>query len=81
MSCEDRFVWMDRHGYQLDISSACSYNEGANAMCRLYCRYAMMEMGLDFPELPLGMVTETHLKRCKSFSNSLLCHPDKLWYL
>ncbi|KAG6436404.1 hypothetical protein SASPL_101302 [Salvia splendens] len=28
-------------------------------------RYAMMEMGLDFPELPLGMVTEMHLKRCE----------------
>ncbi|KAG6433094.1 hypothetical protein SASPL_104701 [Salvia splendens] len=28
-------------------------------------RYAMMEMGLDFPDLPLGMVTEMHLKRCE----------------
>lgn len=30
----------------------------------------MMEMGLDFPDLPMGMVTEMHLKRCKSFSKS-----------
>ncbi|KAL6506460.1 Poly [ADP-ribose] polymerase 3 [Orobanche gracilis] len=28
-------------------------------------RYALMEMGLDFPELPLGMVTDIHLKRCE----------------
>ncbi|EPS73841.1 hypothetical protein M569_00904, partial [Genlisea aurea] len=28
-------------------------------------RYAMMEMGLDFPELPLGIVTDIHLKRCE----------------
>ncbi|XP_057806212.1 protein ADP-ribosyltransferase PARP3 isoform X2 [Salvia miltiorrhiza] len=28
-------------------------------------RYAMMEMGLDFPDLPVGMVTDIHLKRCE----------------
>ncbi|CAA0810685.1 Poly [Striga hermonthica] len=28
-------------------------------------RYALMEMGLDFPDLPLGMVTDIHLKRCE----------------
>ncbi|KAH6773045.1 poly ADP-ribose polymerase 3 [Perilla frutescens var. frutescens] len=28
-------------------------------------RYAMLEMGLDFPDLPLGMVTDLHLKRCE----------------
>lgn len=29
-----------------------------------------MEMGLDSPDLPIGMVSELHLKRCK-----LLCFP------
>lgn len=28
-------------------------------------RYALMEMGLDFPEMPIGMVTDIHLKRCE----------------
>lgn len=31
-----------------------------------------MEMGLDFPDLPLGMVTDLHLKRCKHLLNSRL---------
>lgn len=30
----------------------------------------MMEMGLDFPDLPLGMVTDLHLERCKCSFNS-----------
>ncbi|KAJ8440521.1 hypothetical protein Cgig2_022962 [Carnegiea gigantea] len=28
-------------------------------------RYALMEMGLDAPDLPVGMVTDLHLKRCE----------------
>ncbi|XP_010686033.2 protein ADP-ribosyltransferase PARP3 [Beta vulgaris subsp. vulgaris] len=28
-------------------------------------RYALMEMGLDSPDLPVGMVTDLHLKRCE----------------
>lgn len=28
-------------------------------------RYAMMEMALDFPELPIGMVSSIHLQRCE----------------
>ncbi|KAL8501172.1 hypothetical protein ACS0TY_020650 [Phlomoides rotata] len=38
-------------------------------------RYALMEMGLDFPQLPLGMVTDLHLKRCEDL---LLGLPVKL---
>ncbi|KAK1263681.1 putative poly [ADP-ribose] polymerase 3 [Acorus gramineus] len=40
---------------------------------RLYVqcnRYAMMEMGVDSPELPTGMLSNFHLKRCESFSVS-----------
>ncbi|EEF38513.1 poly [ADP-ribose] polymerase, putative [Ricinus communis] len=28
-------------------------------------RYALMEMGLDPPELPMGMLSDLHLKRCE----------------
>ncbi|CBI28338.3 unnamed protein product, partial [Vitis vinifera] len=28
-------------------------------------RYAMMEMGLDSPDLPMGMLSNIHLKRCE----------------
>ncbi|XP_030505783.2 protein ADP-ribosyltransferase PARP3 [Cannabis sativa] len=28
-------------------------------------KYAFMEMGLDSPDLPIGMVTDLHLKRCE----------------
>lgn len=30
-------------------------------------RYAMMELGLDPPDLPMGMLSDVHLKRCKRF--------------
>lgn len=33
-------------------------------------RYAMMEMGLDSPDLPMAMLSNLHLKRCKN-PNSL----------
>uniref|UniRef100_A0A7N0U785 Poly [ADP-ribose] polymerase n=1 Tax=Kalanchoe fedtschenkoi TaxID=63787 RepID=A0A7N0U785_KALFE len=29
-------------------------------------RYALMEMGLDSPDLPMGMLSELHLKRCEA---------------
>ncbi|XP_021716389.1 poly [ADP-ribose] polymerase 3-like [Chenopodium quinoa] len=28
-------------------------------------RYALMELGLDSPDMPIGMVTDLHLKRCE----------------
>ncbi|CAN8244292.1 unnamed protein product [Cochlearia groenlandica] len=28
-------------------------------------KYALMELGLDPPDLPMGMLTDTHLKRCE----------------
>ncbi|KNA12642.1 hypothetical protein SOVF_124230, partial [Spinacia oleracea] len=28
-------------------------------------RYALMEMGLDLPDMPVGMVTDLHVKRCE----------------
>ena len=28
-------------------------------------RYALMEMGHDNPDCPMGMLSELHLKRCK----------------
>lgn len=33
-------------------------------------RYALMEMDLDAPDLPMGMLSNVHLKRCK---NPLFC--------
>lgn len=33
-------------------------------------RYAHMEMGFDSPDLPMGMVSDLHLKRCV-FSSSI----------
>lgn len=30
-------------------------------------RYAMMEMGLDPPDLPMGMLSNVHLRRCEHF--------------
>ncbi|XP_060169821.1 protein ADP-ribosyltransferase PARP3-like isoform X1 [Lycium barbarum] len=38
-------------------------------------RYALMEMGYDSPEVPIGMVTDLHLKRCEE---NLLHFVDKL---
>jgi hypothetical protein len=33
--------------------------------------YALMEMGYDSPDLPIGMVTNLHLKRCMYIQNTL----------
>ncbi|OIT08015.1 PREDICTED: poly [ADP-ribose] polymerase 3 [Nicotiana attenuata] len=38
-------------------------------------RYALMEMGYDSPEVPVGMLTDFHLKRCEE---TLLHFADKL---
>lgn len=35
-------------------------------------RYALMEMGLDAPELPMGMLTDVHLKRCEEVASHIL---------
>ncbi|KAJ9177939.1 hypothetical protein P3X46_009865 [Hevea brasiliensis] len=35
------------------------------AHCNLNPRYALMEMSLDPPDLPMGMLTDVHLKRCE----------------
>lgn len=40
----------------------------AQAIPNCYCffnRYALMEMGHDNQDLPMGMLSELHLKRCK----------------
>lgn len=41
------------------------------ALCLLF-RYALMEMGLDAPDLPMGMLTDVHLKRCKKVASHIL---------
>ncbi|KAL3518532.1 hypothetical protein ACH5RR_021121 [Cinchona calisaya] len=38
-------------------------------------RYALMEMGLDYPEFPVGMLSDVHLNRCE---NVLLGFVEKL---
>lgn len=30
-----------------------------------FSRYALMEMGLDSPDLPIGVASNVHLKRCE----------------
>lgn len=52
------------------FSYLCSGGLKLYVFFNIYFRYALMEMGLDFPELPLGMVTDLHLKRCKASLNS-----------
>ncbi|PIN25417.1 NAD(+) ADP-ribosyltransferase, partial [Handroanthus impetiginosus] len=64
-----------RHGglglRQLGVATAhCKLDPKVANFMKVLCsqeiyRYAMMEMGLDFPELPLGMVTDIHLNRCE----------------
>ncbi|KAL3616068.1 Poly [ADP-ribose] polymerase 3 [Castilleja foliolosa] len=64
-----------RHGglglRQLGVAAAhCKLEPKVANLMKILCsqeiyRYALMEMGLDFPDLPLGMVTEIHLKRCE----------------
>lgn len=33
----------------------------------LFGRYAMMEKGCDSPDLPMGMLSNFHMERCKDF--------------
>ncbi|GFQ06085.1 poly [ADP-ribose] polymerase 3 [Phtheirospermum japonicum] len=64
-----------RHGglglRQLGVASAhCKLEPKVANFMKILCsqeiyRYALMEMGLDFPDLPLGIVTDVHLKRCE----------------
>lgn len=51
-----------------------SVEQNANSMHQNLClpahkhvlnRYAMMEMGYDCPDLPVGTVTDLHLERCE----------------
>ncbi|KAI3450704.1 hypothetical protein Pfo_007369 [Paulownia fortunei] len=65
-----------RHGglglRQLGVAAAhCKLDPKVANFMKILCsqeiyRYALMEMGLDFPDLPLGMVTDIHLKRSQS---------------
>ncbi|XP_027083757.1 protein ADP-ribosyltransferase PARP3 isoform X2 [Coffea arabica] len=41
-------------------------------------RYALTEMGLDYPEFPIGMLSDVHLNRCKSY---LLEFVEKLKFM
>ncbi|KAK6119857.1 hypothetical protein DH2020_046404 [Rehmannia glutinosa] len=62
-----------RHGAlglrQLGVAVAhCKLDPKVGNFMKILCsqeiyRYALMEMGLDFPDLPLGMITDIHLKR------------------
>ncbi|KAG6763064.1 hypothetical protein POTOM_033596 [Populus tomentosa] len=66
-----------RHGglglRQLGVAAAHSSLEPKIAyLMKILCSqeiymYAMMEMGLDSPDLPMGMVSDLHLERCKDF--------------
>ncbi|XP_051113230.1 protein ADP-ribosyltransferase PARP3 isoform X2 [Andrographis paniculata] len=74
-----------RHGglglRQLGVAAAhCKLEPRVANFMKVLCgqeiyRYALMEMGLDFPELPLAMLTENHLKTCEKFVLELV---DKL---
>ncbi|KAG9140059.1 hypothetical protein Leryth_010567 [Lithospermum erythrorhizon] len=65
-----------RHGAlglrQLGVAAAhCKLDPVVANFMKVLCsqeiyRYALMETGLDFPELPLGMVSKVHLDRCES---------------
>ncbi|KAF7121355.1 hypothetical protein RHSIM_Rhsim13G0110500 [Rhododendron simsii] len=48
----------------------CKLNPYVTSLMKVLCsqdtyRYAMMEMALDTPDLPLAMLTDVHLKRCE----------------
>ncbi|KAK4440615.1 protein ADP-ribosyltransferase PARP3 [Sesamum alatum] len=79
-----------RHGglglRQLGVAAAhCKLESEVANFMKVLCsqeiyRYALMEMGLDFPDLPIGMVTDLHLKRCEEvlleFVNRLQLNRD-----
>ncbi|XP_010520428.1 PREDICTED: poly [ADP-ribose] polymerase 3 isoform X2 [Tarenaya hassleriana] len=64
-----------RHGAlglrQLGVAAAhCKLDSFVANFMKVICsqeiyKYALMELGLDPPDLPIGMVTDLHLKRCE----------------
>ncbi|KAG8371172.1 hypothetical protein BUALT_Bualt13G0059400 [Buddleja alternifolia] len=64
-----------RHGAlglrQLGIAGAhCKLEQNVANLMKVLCsqeiyRYALMDLGLDIPDIPLGMVTDIHLRRCE----------------
>ncbi|KAL6202509.1 hypothetical protein ACLB2K_026217 [Fragaria x ananassa] len=64
-----------RHGglglHQLGVSAThCKLQPEVANFMKVLCsqeiyKYALMEMGLDAPDLPMGMLTDVHLKRCE----------------
>ncbi|KAL6196158.1 hypothetical protein ACLB2K_031773 [Fragaria x ananassa] len=64
-----------RHGglglCQLGVSAThCKLQPEVANFMKVLCsqeiyKYALMEMGLDAPDLPMGMLTDVHLKRCE----------------
>ncbi|KAK1310120.1 putative poly [ADP-ribose] polymerase 3 [Acorus calamus] len=66
-----------RHGglrlRQLGIAALhCKLDPSVANFMKILCsqeiyRYAMMEMGVDSPDLPTGMLSNFHLKRCEEF--------------
>lgn len=63
---------------QLGVAAAhCKLEPLVGNLMKVLCsqeiyRYALMEMGLDAPDLPIGVLTDLHLKRCKWFFLLLL---------
>ncbi|KAL1188616.1 Protein ADP-ribosyltransferase PARP3 [Cardamine amara subsp. amara] len=56
---------------QLGVAAAhCKLDSFVANFIKLLCgqeiyKYALMELGLDLPDLPIGMLTDIHLKRCE----------------
>ncbi|XP_008788145.2 protein ADP-ribosyltransferase PARP3 isoform X2 [Phoenix dactylifera] len=56
---------------QLGVAAAhCKLESSVANFMKVLCsqeiyRYALMEMGLDSPDLPMGMLSDVHLKRCE----------------
>ncbi|CAA6660681.1 unnamed protein product [Spirodela intermedia] len=58
---EKRFVKKSFKFYPIDMDDGYDVRYGGLGLRQ----YALMEMGLDSPDLPVGMVTGLHLKRCQ----------------
>ncbi|KAK9122771.1 hypothetical protein Sjap_012373 [Stephania japonica] len=56
---------------QLGVAAAhCKLESQVASFMKILCgqeiyKYALMEMGLDSPDLPMGMLSDFHLKRCE----------------
>ncbi|KAG1369671.1 Poly [ADP-ribose] polymerase 3 [Cocos nucifera] len=71
---------------QLGVAAAhCKLEPSVANFMKVLCgqeiyRYALMEMGLDSPDLPMGMLSDVHLKRCEEvllkFREELRSAPD-----